>query len=80
MIIQNDDDRLVLICAFRYALGRMTYVPGVIAEEVKKQWLNLNSGDRELIKREVKEAIDHKAAGMDCDVRTWQQFLELRET
>ena len=77
MIMNSDDDRLILISAFRYALGRATYMPGVVAAEIKRQWPNLSESDRGLFRREIKEAIDRGMAGMECDVATWEGLLKL---
>lgn len=75
MIMNSDDDRLILISAFRYALGRATYMPRVVADEIRRQWPNLSESDRNLFKREIKEAIKAGLAGMDCDVFTWEILL-----
>lgn len=77
MIITDDDDRLVLIAAFRYACGRMSYMPSVIAGKIRQCWPDLSEHDRQLIKREITEAIDRGHAGMDCDIATWRGILEL---
>ena len=59
MKIENDNDRLILICAFRYALGRMTYIPDVVSEEIINNWNSLSKHDKKLIQKEIKEAIDN---------------------
>ena len=77
MKIETDDDRLVLIAAFRYALGRMSYMPSVVAWVIRGCWNDLPEHDRKLIKREIAEAIDRGHAGMACDVNTWRGVLEM---
>ena len=77
MILEDDDDRLVLIAAFRYALGRMSYMPSVISNVIIEQWQHLDLNDRALIKREINEAIQMNNAGMWCDVRRWEKILNL---
>ncbi len=77
MIIDHDDDRLILIAAFRYACGRCSYMPSVVAGVLKQHWIDLTEHDRKLIQREIREAIDRGHAGHDCDVRTWEELLEL---
>ena len=76
MKIETDDDRLVLIAAFRYALGRMTYMPSVVAGVLAQCWADLTEHDQRLIKREIAEAIERGHAGMACDVATWRRVLE----
>ena len=77
MKIENDDDRLILIAAFRYALGRMTYMPSVVAGVLAQCWADLTEHERRLIRREIAKAIERGRAGMDCDVATWRRVLEL---
>lgn len=77
MKIETDDDRLVLIAAFRYALGRMTYMPSVISGQVKACWSELTASDRNLIKREISEAIERGCAGHKCDIDRWGEILLL---
>lgn len=77
MIIQNNDDRLILICAFRYALGRVSYMPSVVAGEIKRQWNCLSNHDRQMFQDEIREAIHHGCAGMDSDVAVWMTILDL---
>ena len=78
-------DDCVAICAFRYALGRQTYMPSVIVEWLIKEWEKLTERDRSVIKKELSEAIhsDDDARkngdkwlplGWDCDRATWMQL------
>ncbi|MFA7031919.1 MAG: hypothetical protein WC153_06695 [Candidatus Methanomethylophilaceae archaeon] len=77
MKIETDDDRLVLISAFRYALGRCSYMPSVVAGVLAQCWDDLTEHDQRMIKREIAEAIEQGHAGMDCDVATWRRVLAL---
>ena len=77
MKIENDDDRLILIAAFRYALGRCSYMPSVVAGVLAQCWADLTEHERRLIRREIAKAIKRGHAGMDCDVATWGRILEL---
>ena len=77
MKIGNDDDRLILIAAFRYALGRMTYMPSVVAGFIEQCWRELTEHDQRLIQSEISEAIERGHAGMDFDVATWRRVLKL---
>ena len=77
MKIENDDDRLILIAAFRYALGRMTYMPSVVAGAIESCWPELTEHDRRLFKNEINEAIEWGHVGMQCDAATWGRILEL---
>ena len=77
MKIENDDDRLILIAAFRYALGRMTYMPSVVAGAIESCWPELTEHDRKLFQNEINEAIEWGHVGMQCDAATWGRILEL---
>ena len=77
MKIETDDDRLILIAAFRYALGRMSYMPSVVAGVLTQCWPDLTEHDQRLIRREIAEAIERGHAGMSCDVATWRRVLAL---
>jgi len=77
MKIESDDDRLILIAAFRYALGRASYMPAVVAEQIAASWNDMTEYDRKLFHGEIREAIDRGCAGMSCDVATWQRILDL---
>lgn len=79
MKIETDDDRVVLIAAFRYALGRTSYMPSVVAGAIRGCWNDLSAHDRKLIRSEIAEAIDRGHAGMNCDVNTWRGVLEMED-
>ena len=49
------DYHLILICAFRYALGRRTYVVDSIVKAIHNEWGALNENDKELMVREILE-------------------------
>ena len=74
----NLNERVVLLSAFRYALGRMSYVVSVVTEELIKNWDNLDSGEKEQIKSEIQEAIKNNNAGHRCDINNWEEVLDLK--
>lgn len=71
-------DHLIL-CAFRYALGRCTYVVSEVAEHIMEHWDDINPHFQHLIKSEIKDAIEHGTAGMAMDVEVWQNLVEAVE-
>lgn len=73
----TDDFRLMLVCAFRYALGRQSYITGCLEGWLKRYWPVLSVHDQRLIHREIVDAIARDCAGMDCDVAGWKKILEL---
>ncbi len=70
-------DSLVLF-AFRYALGRMTYAPYEVIRAVKKHSDILSQNTKSLIVKEIKERVSQgmKGLGWDCDARAWIELVE----
>ena len=48
-------DPVVLSCAVRYALGRLSYLPGLIDGEVRRLWSDLDDSDRDVIHGDIAE-------------------------
>lgn len=72
------DEDITIVCAFRYALGRQTYVVSSVANEIKRLAQKISIKSRHLIIREIKEAIDGNKAGMQMDADEWiacRQYL-----
>lgn len=58
-VIRPDPDRVntdpvVVSCAVRYALGRLSYLPGMIADEVRRTWPHLGH-QRDVIAKDITE-------------------------
>lgn len=75
-------DEQILICAVRYALGRMSYIVGDVARYVESKRNTLSSQCKNIIIRDIEEELEryHKAGqtlGMECDERTWENLLNL---
>ena len=81
LIIRNDVDQdILLFCAFRYALGRQTYVVGSIAEIIRDNWKNISKPRRAWFKKEIKEAVQMGHAGHELiDVPEWKSILALED-
>jgi hypothetical protein len=71
-------DDIVLVCAFRYALGRRSYITGWISDEIKRCWMKLDNKFQVLIQKEIREAIEEDRAGMSIDVSSWKGILDLK--
>ena len=69
----------MVIYAFRYALGRMTYAVGDVTDYLINHWHRLSKKTRMLIIEEIQKAIKEKKAGMDCDIQRWRAILLLEE-
>ena len=81
-------DPIILSVAVSYALGRMTYMPSLVVDEVIRCWPVLDERAKFCIRRDVLEAFkddDRQRAagekytrlGMDCDRETWERLLPL---
>ncbi len=73
MTMTEDD---LILCTFRYCLGRMTYIVSDMTEYLEKKWDDIKEPYQEIIKREIKEALERNKAGMKCDWITWDIFLK----
>ena len=71
---ENQDS--IYFFAFRYVLGRKTYAPSIVREELIKVWDDLQQNTRQLIIKEIKESIDKNQIGMKMDQQLWEEFLE----
>lgn len=81
-------DGLMAVAAFRYCLGRMTYIVGECERWIFANWEHFPENVRELIQREVEEEIksddearakglEHKPLGWDCDRAAWVRVASL---
>lgn len=69
----------IIFYAFRYALGRMTYAVSTVAEFIINNLEDLDETDKNLIVKEIKEAIDEGNAGMQCDIDQWLKVVNAIE-
>jgi hypothetical protein len=69
-------DPIVVFAAFRYALGRSTYITSDITDCIQRNASALPATDRAVMVREIREAIVTGQAGMPTDVDAWQRTLE----
>lgn len=66
------DNEIVLFCAFRYALGRMTYVVGSVADSIKKASKIMSDSDKSKYVKEIIEYYtSHGEIGMNMDTEVW---------
>ena len=67
------DLELVYLCALRYALGRKTYITGVVSDFLKLEVKALSDKCKKQMIREIKEAKD---LGHTCDKKSWTKLLK----
>lgn len=83
-------DDLMVIAAFRYCLGRSTYIVSDCVEWLLRIWPKLNENTKSIIKRDLEKTFQHddshlikdnksnyKMLGMDCDRQEWEKVREL---
>lgn len=66
-------DRNILIYSFRYALGRKSYSPGIVIDNIKKNIDKISSNDIELY---IKEIDEYSGYGLDFDKNMWMAFSD----
>ena len=76
--IKLQNPRIILISAFRYALGRATYLPSIIIDELIINWDCLSEFDKKQIQDDIRHAIAHNMCGWDCDIDGWKRILDLK--
>lgn len=65
------DFRLLILSAFRYALGRMTYIVPVVANVIRESKDKLDNQAIDLIIQEIEDAEKRDGLGMECDIDVW---------
>ena len=68
--------RLLMICAFRYSLGRSSHIPSTIVNLIIDNYELFNDKDWSRFIEEI-EAEDNLGDG--CDIRTWNKLIEFSE-
>ena len=82
---------LMVTAAFRYCLGRQTYIVGECAEWLIRIWPKINSGARFVIQRELDQAFvdddkdraakkEWRTLGADCDRKEWEKVRNIWAT
>lgn len=72
----NDDLEMMLLCAVRYAIGRRTYITGVVTSYLAPLCEKLSTRTLLLMKIDIEDAAKTPGGlGMDVDERYWMRFL-----
>ena len=69
----NQDD--LIVCAFRYCLGRSSYVVSDMVMYLRKHWKEICAPYQTLIKKEIIESIERGRYGMEMDKSCWEKLL-----
>ena len=75
----DSDAYILLFCAFRYALGRRTYVVSSVVDTIINNWENLATSQRYMFKKEIREAEMANDVGSTYDDQEWRRILNLED-
>ena len=81
-------DEMMVVAAFRYCLGRRTYIVNDCAEWLIANWQTFSDKTREVIQRDLEEEFvrdardraessKYPALGMDMDRQQWERVRAL---
>lgn len=68
-----NNEELIDLCAFRYALGRRTYIVDVVVNHL---YYKVKSYSINMLKRLQEEIRNAPSLGDDCDKYLWDTLLE----
>lgn len=68
-----NNEELIDLCAFRYALGRRTYIVDVVTTHL---YYKVESYSINMLKRLQEEIRNAPSLGDDCDKYLWDMLLE----
>ena len=72
----TDDMETMFLCAVRYAIGRRTYITGVVTSYLAPLCVKLSTRTLLLMKTDIEDAAKTPGGlGMDVDERYWMRFL-----
>ncbi len=71
MKISTHDFHTIMFYAYRYAMGRRTYVTQEMSDLLIKYQHDLNWQTQQKIALEIGRRIKNNEAGDDCDVKNW---------
>lgn len=79
MKIEPNDDMggAVLNCAVRYALGRASYMPGLVMDEIRPKLANLTEKTLYCMERDIREWMADTGNQMNPYWEDWGDFLTL---
>lgn len=83
----REDLNCLYVCAIRYSIGRATYMPRLVTDYIKRHDDTLTLKGVSNMIRDIEEQRDRYVTenerksgigpfGMDCDARTWLEFLD----
>lgn len=68
---------IMVIAAFRYCLGRRTYIVSDCVDWLIAYWDEIDKNTKQIILEEIKEAFLKDHVGDECDAEDWKRVLAL---
>lgn len=66
----------VLVCAFRYAITKKSYVVDAVIQEINTSWSHISIDDKEIICKEIRDNLGFLEP---ADVDKWVSLVEKYE-
>lgn len=67
----------LIVCAFRYALGRRTYITHTISDIASKYVKSISYNHLTVMIRDINRAFETNDYGMDMDKKEWEKLLAI---
>jgi len=74
--MNNKELNDLMVCSFRYAMGRRTYIASTISDILIKHKEELSTQSKESILRDIQRALNANNYGMDMDKEVWVKLQE----
>lgn len=66
----------LILCAFRYCLGRATYIVHDMVKHLKDHWNEIDHVYKNMIIKDIGRALDMNRFGHEMDKVEWVDFLD----
>lgn len=67
-------EELMNVAAFRYCLGRRSYIVGTCIDWLKRYWFDFTGNIQAVILRDLIEALQDGMVGAEMDDKAWRAF------
>ena len=71
MSLSNKDFNLLILFAFRYALGRRSMAPSIVSDLIRKNRDKITEMTRITLVDEIDHGYENHLLGDDCDIQEW---------
>jgi hypothetical protein len=78
MHLDGLNDQLMALAAFRYCLGRRSYIVGSCLQWLRDTWEQFEQNTKSVMVRDTIEALMDDRTGMEWDTQGWLEFARFR--